>query len=191
MNPALPTLGVDPGRTGAACLLASDGRMVLRWWTWCHRRRKAGDVYVVEEGARGGTPPPRREIGTMGGVGTLIAGHPTIRGPVLVVLEQLFVPRMASPATFVTLAEDTGELKGALRGAGDVVRALASTWRPAVLGLPQNASSDASEAAAMAACRGGLVVGIEDVVSPHLAEAACLARWGWVQQQEARCDPAP
>lgn len=184
MIPALSTLGVDPGRTGAACLLGPDGRTVLRWWTWCYRRRKAGDVYVVEEGERGGTPPPRREIWTMGGVGTLIAGHPAIRGPVLVVLEQLFVPRAASPASFLTLAEDTGELKGALRGAGEVVRALASTWRPAVLGLPRNASSDASEAAAMAACRGGLVRGLEDVVSPHLAEAACLARWGWVQQRQ-------
>ena len=102
----------------------------------------------------------------------------------VVVVEQLFVPRQASPATFLPLAEETGALVASLRplGDGEVLRVLASQWRPAILGLRANVSSKAAEAAALAACRGGLVRGAEEVADPHLAEAAMIARWGWVQQ---------
>lgn len=183
MIPALPTLGVDPGRTGAACLLATDGRTVLRWWTWQHRVRKAGDVYVTEGSSDHGA---YTYLYSLHDVASAISDEldGVLPGSLRLVVEGLFVPRGRTNGV-MSLGEITGELMGPLRvhAVGDVLRPTAGTWRPAVLGISPTTRAEPAEQEALRVVRAGLVRGLEDVVSPHLAEAACLARWGWMQQQ--------
>lgn len=182
MSAALPTLGVDPGRTGAACLLAPDGRTVLQWWTWTHRVRKAGDVYVLRWSR---DPGHDHTLPSLCAVAGGIARRALPTGlHVSLVVEGLFVPQGRVNGA-MTLGECTGELIGPLReiSLGPILRPTAGTWRPAVLGIRPNTRAAEAELRAVQAVRAGLVDGLEINGDGHLAEAACIARWGWVQQQ--------
>jgi len=172
-------LGVDPGRTGGAVLLGSDGLSVLGAWKW----RKSSERYIVRNALDGALI---NRVDCMGEVGAVLCCEATeLQWPSSVVLEKLFVPRggKVSPASFVTLAEDTGMLAWALRSLAPLERPSAGEWRAAVLGTPRNTSSDKAEAAAMFYCERAL--GMARPTSPHVAEAACMARWGWVRKRAA------
>lgn len=181
-----PVLGVDPGRTGGACLLGSDGRRALATWRWA----PSGDgyelwaAYAVWQGADDGA----RWLRSLAGVGEAIAAG--ARGQLVEDLalccEGLFVPPGRAHGV-LELAEATGELLGPLRALSEAepLRPRASTWRPAVLSIPPNTPADRAEAVAVHAVRLGLVRGLPELVDRHVAEACCIARWGWVAAQRA------
>lgn len=181
-----PTLGVDPGREGGAVLLANDGRHVLGWWLWRpHVAREDGQGTY---GLWDWTSSEWTELPSLHAVASVIAMDAEDLGGhgLSVVVEGLFVPPYRPPSGVLALAEATGELLGPLRALSEVapLRPLASRWRPDVLGLPRNAASEVAERAAVVYAR-RVLVGLEEVANPHLAESACIARWGWVQSQRA------
>lgn len=203
-----PVLGVDPGHEGAAVLLAADGRRALTALSWRRLERKGGAVYEVSRLAVADDVLP-----SLHAVGVAIVARarevlqyepaPSSSDPRLyrLAVEGLFARPGLELHGVVSLAEATGELLGALRGlALETLRPKASTWRPAVLGLPANgASVDAELAAwrALAVGRPPLLEGLdvwlarttithrsvrrEHPAWPHVVEAACIARWGWAQ----------
>lgn len=181
-----PTLGGDPGHEGAATLLAGDGRHVLGWWLWRpHVAREDGQGTY---GLWDWQASEWTELPSLHAVASVIAMDAEDLGGhgIVVAMEGLFVPPYRPPAGVLSLAEATGELLGPLRGLGEgtPLRPLASTWRPSVLGLPRNAASEVAERAAVVYAQ-RVLVGLEEAVNPHLAESACIARWGWVQGQQA------
>lgn len=198
---ALPVLGVDPGRTGAACLLGADER-VVSWWLWRPSGAEDGPIRLWTSG---GTDWVFEE--GMSHIATLMArvvDDLTDMGGAVVVVEGLYVPRpregmvcrRKAPETeaylglvrhVLTLAELTGAILDPLQSVavGEVLRPKAEQWRREILSIKRGTPSDEAEARAIAACRGGLVRGLEEVADPHLAEAAMIARWGWVQQRAA------
>lgn len=108
-------------------------------------------------------------------------------------VEGLFVVRggkRASPTSALALAEAAGRVMGVCEGraVGPVLRPMAREWRPAVLGI--RASTPAKGAEDYAVRRADIVVGWPDgfpgvsrggmtvAMRGHLAEAACIARWG-------------
>lgn len=111
---------------------------------------------------------PRRQQGFAGGAGAKYLGQ---------------------VARVLKLAEAGALVAGPLlSGAVSVERPTAGKWRPAILGLPANASSDDAEALAirmMTAAKPPLVAGLGDLArNPHVAEAACIAKWGHVLLKE-------
>lgn len=203
-----PVLGVDPGHTGAAVLLAADGRRALLARAWTRRERKGSDVYEIYR-----CTESERVVPSLHAVGALIVTDalraleyvPTLHldNPCAyrLAVEGLFARPGLELHGVVSLAEATGELMGPLRGlALETLRPKASTWRPAVLGLPANGPSVDAELAAwraLACGRPPLVEGLdvwlarttithrsvrrEHPAWPHVVEAACIARWGWTQ----------
>ncbi len=195
----LPTLAIDPGATGGAVYLDADGRTVLGAWHWVRRKRKAGTVYVLRSVVVGHELPV---VGYehLGSVGLAMFDATAGTWPVLLVCEGLFLPRPPAGATkavmdrhmgqcrsVLTLAESAALVYGPnLTNASELLRPTAATWRPAVLGLPANASSDLAERMAIQLA-GATMTGLGELGSdPHVAEAAAMARWGWVQQRQAQ-----
>lgn len=189
----LPTLGVDPGRTsGAAVLLDADGRTVLAWWTWCLLRRKGGDAWRVTRKA----PGEDLMVDALWEVGRLVAidvSRCLGEGDPVLVVEGLFVPRArrggrpVNPQDVVPLAEATGELIGGLRMT-PAYRPLATEWRGLTLGLM--ARTPAADAEAYARKTAAAAFDWPKGTGPAteaergaLAEAAFIARYGWVQQK--------
>ena len=67
------------------------------------------------------------------------------------------------------------------------MRVVASAWRPLILGLPASVSSDVAEQTAIRVLSGRrpLISGLGELAkNPHVAEAAMIARFGWVKQRE-------
>lgn len=171
-----PALGVDPGKTGGACLLASDGRTVLATWHW----RPSEWASVVWSSLR---DDPCWKGGLYGVTMQVVADVRELLGPhpdLTVAVEGLFVPSGRTHGV-LELAEATGELIGPIRSfiQGEPLRPRAAVWRPAVLGLAPNTEAAKAEAAAVRAVRAGLVAGLPELEDGHVAEAACIARWGW------------
>lgn len=197
------TLGIDPGLEGGAVLLHPGGSVAVAAWRW--RRPKGRNpqgfyVQTIEGGLPLGGTPHRdgtRRVGTLHEVGELLRNR--LSGLVVLVLEGLFVPRRRGGQTMqayhgrirhvLTLAEAAAEVAGPVKArAVEVYRPTAAEWRPSVLGVARTASSDLSERVACQAMQASrpLVAGLGPLASdPHTAEAACMARWGWVQQQQA------
>lgn len=196
---SLCTLGVDPGLDGGAVLLGPDGRRVIDVWAW----QQIGESKTRWNYWRGELGP--WELPSLFEIGADIAricegtGHPwQVYG------EGLFAWQ-GRLEVVVPLAEATGELLGPLRvSAAQVVRPLARDWRPVVLGGHAYQSSDLAEENAWHRCAVGrprLVEGLErgpwlerktvkrkgheiEVPAwPHVLEAACLARFGWLEAQ--------
>lgn len=194
-----PVLGVDPGAEGGAVLLDVDGRTVLDWWLWRPRDRKDEARGWALWGHGWADWTEHVSLSELGDEIAEDVDRQLEAGLVSLVVEGLFVPRPRDGLTCwrgqreteaylgrvrstLTLAENTAELMGPLRAAAvEIHRPKASTWRAAVLGLPRNVASDVAERTAIALCRATLR-GLEEVEHPHLAEAACMAKWGWVQQ---------
>lgn len=197
-------LGVDPGADGGAVLLDPTGRRAVVAWSWRQRKRRGAVVYVlevVEGGASAAAPTPRD---TVHGVARTLQRAAKAQ-PYALSLEGLFVPRppnglvcrrgekrteafLGRSRHVITLAETTGQLLGPLASHAEAVwRPTAAVWRTDILGLPRNISSDAAERVAVAAME-GLIPMVADLgelsCDPHVAEAAAIARWGWVQQQQ-------
>lgn len=185
---ALPTLGVDPGHTGGAVLLEPSGldvRMVTAW----RRTRRKGHPYIVTQRFRasgGRWVQMDHVVSHLGAVGRVLAGVLTADGAALC-CEGISLHRKAAPATAIELGRTVGLLTAPLldRVSAVLDEPLASQWRPAILGLPGNASSDDSEKAARSLivaqrieARFGLL--LDD---GHVAEAFAIARWGWAQQR--------
>ncbi len=170
-------------------LLAPDGRTARRAWSWRTLRRKAGPVLRLTAHGPGHAThrDPTTEHATHHGIGLQLAD--ALPGPpVVLVLEGLFAPRGGGrAASAMRLAYTTGLLAAPLLPCSRVLlRPRASTWRPAVLGCKPTAASDAAERLAMDALRADppLVSGLAHLADdPHLAEAACMGRWGWLALQ--------
>jgi hypothetical protein len=191
---ARPVLGVDPGNeAGAVVLLDPDGRTVRAAWTWRRLKRRLGDVWRLDD--------------HLGGTLTchdLVEAAETIRRDLALVLaelgakqvdlvvEGLFVAQggKLNVQSVLPLAESAGILLGCLAGlaAGAALRPRASEWRPVVLGLGTNTPAAQAEAVAV---RMGLAAfdGLGELAQVgHVAEAAWMARWGWVQARPHRGD---
>lgn len=180
-----PALGIDPGKTGGAVLLDQDGRSMLAAWSWCPSGEGETAGYSLSSAV-----DDQYSVGdwrsALVRVGDQIASdvRRTLGEAPDVVLccEGLFVdPRW--PATAIALAEATGALLDPLLAlaSGEVLRPLASTWRPAVLRIPASTPAAQAEAAALRAIRAGLVRGLSELENGHVAEAACLALYAWSQ----------
>ena len=204
----IPVIGIDPGKLeGAACLLAANGTEALAAWHWKLRKRKGGDVYEVAI-QRGVVEDWDTQL-DLHRVGRRIRddiGYVPCSVYALA-CEGLFVPRLPAAATrraltakeihvFMgkarrvhALAEAAALVYGScLPSASTVYRPLASEWRPLVLGLAANVSSDIAEATAirMLSGRSPVVTGLGELAkNPHVAEATFIARAGWVKQREA------
>ena len=202
----IPVLGIDPGKVeGGAVLLAADGKTALAAWHWIERRRKAGNVYVVRE--QWGDDLDSCDVSTLHHIGEGLRRITTSEsGAFDLVVEALFVPRLPKSAlagrmsrqevqTFMgkarsvhALAEAAALVYGPLTPYGaHLVRPLASAWRPLILGLPASVSSDVAEQTAIRVLSGRrpLISGLGELAkNPHVAEAAMIARFGWVKQRE-------
>ncbi|MCK5495414.1 MAG: hypothetical protein V3S93_02505 [Methyloceanibacter sp.] len=180
-----PVIGIDPGADGGAVILQADGQTALDAFRW----RKGVGGYNVRS-----IYGPSTKVPTLAHVGDRIArafGHKVWLG-----VEGLFVPRPNPGHLHVhpgqirhvlTLAENAALVYGPMLGKAErVERPTAAVWRPAILGIARNASSKSSEAAAIAACtkmRPPIVTGLRDLgEDPHVAEAACIARYTWLAQ---------
>lgn len=184
----LPHLGIDPGKSsGAVVHLGRDGRQVLgwaAWWSSGRRLRFESDRQQVKTVERW-----QDVLVLISSWRRLDHYHLTIEG--------LFVvPRKgaSSPASALKLGESAGALLGLfVDGAeGEVLRPRAlEEWRPLVLGLPKR--TRASDAETYAVKRAPLLFewkgGFPTLPKQALgavAEAACIARWGWVQHRQRR-----
>ena len=182
------TLGVDPGRSGAAVLLEGD-RRVVGWWAWTLLGRKAGESWrlrwpdgVADLGDNAAS------LGAIGcGIRNAVRPWPSAGNdwPDLVV-EGLFVPRARAggrpvdPQSVIPLAEATGELIGGL-GLRPRARPPANVWRPAMLGIPARTPADEAEAYAIRmypTTFGALPEGLTRGELGAVCEAAWIARWG-------------
>ena len=196
-------LGVDPGSANGALVLLQGDR-VEAWWTYARMSRKGGDVYRVTHllPTYGTNFVVQREPSSVWMVGELVhrmivrdLGLAEWPGPVTLCLEGLFAPRRKkgrpiSPQMIVPLAESAGELIGGLRMT-PAWRPLATEWRHLILGLPAKAKARDAEAYAITVAT-QIFQWPEQGRAPTiaergaLAEAACIARYGVVQMQEAR-----
>ena len=212
MTPLLPVVAIDGGHVGACVALDETGRRALFAYSWARRKRKGGTVYSLSTAE--GALCDRTNLHQVGiEIRNQLDRLQIFRH--LLVVEGLFVPRPSSQAaadlarprrqqrrdgpgakylgqvsSVFKLAEAGALVTGPLlsRAVGDVERPLASKWRPAILGLPANCSSDESEALAIrmvTEARPPLVSGLGDLgLNGHVAEAACQARWGHVLLKE-------
>lgn len=182
-------LGVDPGHDGAAVCLV-DGRAKYAW-RWRRYGRKKPPTYLVEHNDPRGAFPTRHGS-HMGLVAARIAracDEEASGGPHLlhIAVEGLFVGR--NPAGSIAGAETAGKMLGEfeMHVVRPILRPKASTWRPIVLGLPENASSDLSEATAIQALnlKRGIIDGWMDLpkalrTDPHVCEAGAIARYAMI-----------
>lgn len=191
-----PTIGIDPGRDGGAVVLAPDGRTALAAYRW--RRAKAVGFNVRH--VRLGEPTPFVRLSCLSTIGAAIARELGGRECVLAV-EGLFVPRPAKGkkadakyfgqvARVLTLGEYAGQVFGpVIPHAAVTFRPNAGEWRPAILGIPASSPSKFAEEHAITAltrARPPLVVGLGELAKdPHVAEAACIARFGWLKAKQA------
>lgn len=192
------TLGTDPGSDSGAAVLLEGERRVLAWWTWQLMDRKGGDVYRVTEVGR--LPNVHVvELGRMWEIAARIREQMT--GSICAFcLEGLFVARVrrprklrpgekkkrqVNPQSVIPLAESAGEFIGGLRKTPDY-RPLATEWRPLVLG--RDCPKDGKEAEAYAVKMAGVLFDWPKGKPPTkaergaLAEGACIARCGYIQQ---------
>lgn len=187
---SLPTLAIDPGATGAAVLLDGDGKTVLWAGAWKEVQRKGERAWTVrdhEDAMHSGT------VHRLHAVGSWVAdavenGRPLAfyagRQPRWhLVVEGLFAGKNWRSA--MTLAESAALVYGPCseRSVGEIMRPLASVWRPAMLRLPPNANAAIAEVWAVQAASVCMDLGrLQE--NEHACEAAWMARWGWVQMRE-------
>lgn len=188
-----PELGVDPGKTsGAAVLLAPDGREVLTWCAWWTRR--AGGWHFVTPGDRTKVDHWARGLRTWRD--EQAAARALVWGLTVEGLEAYRGKRSASPRDLLVLGEACGEAIGLLRveAEGLLLRPKAGEWRAGVLGLKPRTRAEKAEAYAvsLAPARvdwhgvGGWPSGLPKVPRGAIAEAACMARWGWSVRRRER-----
>lgn len=190
-----PVIGIDPGRDGGAVWLAADGRTVLDAWRWRYSTKKGHYNVRVAHGHRY-TVAALSEIGNHLAQRAIVA---QLEGRPILCIEGFFVPRVpkgkkpdakyyGQVARIVTLGEYAGQVYGPCNVyASEVLRPTAGVWRPMILGIPPNTDSKTAEGAAIVACtriKPPLVRGLGELgTDPHVAEAACIARYGWLMQR--------
>jgi len=183
------SLGIDPGVTGGAVLLAPDGVTALQAWGWRRmgRSKKRAGRHCWRVMAPSGL---ETEAPTLSAVGAWMAYTCPVPTYVLTV-EGLF----GRGETLRILGESAGVLYshlelGALndlseRKAGTLEwRPRSRTWRSDILGISESQTgADGAEALALRTvptwCSG---LG-ELATNGHVAEAACMARWGWLKNR--------
>lgn len=177
-----PVIGGDPGLdAGAVVVLGADGVTIVDVVAWQRRRRKAGDVWIVDSAD---------ERSTADNYGEVMRAVAAMADPsALCVVEEIRAHRGTSPQAAVVLAEAAGRLVQALGGAE---RVHATGWRPAVLGkLPRpyrdehRRLKDAWGRYAIDCARGAFRGSTTLLANEHVAEAAWIARWGWARQARA------
>ena len=182
-------VGIDPGHSGGAIAVQS-GR-VIAGLSWRRYGRKVPPTYIRITWRRddgicdefSGNPLMHTVIDDF------LIGIAMLGGPDAMAVEGLFVPRHPSKGT-ITHAETTGRVLGsAERWCITIFRPKASEWRPMILGLRPNCSSDDAERAAMMALmpKRGILQGYRDLPrgirdSMHVAEAACLAKYALLKR---------
>ena len=177
-----PMLGADPGsRSGAAGLLDPEGKTVLAWWSWL--AMPAGLRLTSSAKTRG--KPTVSMHDRMTGLGRAIWIEAKPWDPD-VVIEGLYAPRDGKAQDVITLAESTGELRGAL-GRAPMWRPLASTWRPLVLCAARLRADQAERMAVTAAAAAFKWPSPErpttKVELGALSEALWIAKAGLVERQ--------
>ena len=152
------SLGVDPGKNGAAVLLG-DRQLVGAWW-W--KPVKAGGYAVMSlDGAT-----------TWASLGVLARQLPTLDG---IAVEGLFVG--AARQRIIGTAETAGELLGALAVTqeANIKRPMASEWRGDLLRLGPTKAAECDKYAKKVVLQ---VFGESPAwKSGHCVDAACIALW--------------
>jgi hypothetical protein len=172
----LPVLGVDPGREGAAVLVAPGVAPLRALGAWWWRPVRGGYEVASLGGAFG-------RVEALHDVGLAVAAKVRQLAPDgwRVVLEGLYVASLDRAPSVLTLAEAAGEVLGPLRGVGPVLRPVAAAWRAKVLRLGRVGAARA-EAYAIEAVP-GIVAGLGELGRVgHVAEAGCMAYYGAVME---------
>ena len=186
-------LAIDPGADGGAVLLAADGRTAIDAWAW--DRRVTGGIHTWRLWRPEGPP---LQISSIHEIALQLArAAEGIGTPWQLCVEGLFAWSEQLNG-IIELAEATGELLGPLAARASVVhRPRAVTWRAAVLPKGWGRTSEEAEHAARIVARStvrglGRFVeyefdadGREVPLWPHVCEAACMARFGWVAARAA------
>lgn len=177
-------IGVDPGYQGGAIVLVSSSMGVMAGLNWSIRRRKAGNIWIVNMIGR----DESIEVASLHAVASMM--KPEIRlwsrtqmhdieprgTPPRLCCEDLF----GRGRTLQRLAESAGELVGCLRSvtAPVVIRCHASTWRSAVLQLPGGSRRERCDTAAMKYAKSEMRLDGALRNCGHAADAACIAAYG-------------
>lgn len=182
----LPHIGIDPGKSsGGVVHLSPDGRRVLGWAAWWRSGKR---LRFESDHQRA------RSVDRWQDVLVLLSRWRRLDHFRLTVEGLFIVPRRgtSSPASVLQLGESAGALLGLfVDGAdGEVLRPRAmEEWRPLVLGLSKR--TRASQAEAYAVDRAPLLFewqggfpALPKRALGAVAEAACIARWGWVQHRQ-------
>jgi len=164
-------VGIDPGLRGAAVVLDGDRRQVLFAMAW--RETRAGFEVAYSSGLLA-------TARTLAGVAELLRREVEDNQPAEFTLsvEGLFV-RTGKANGMLRLAEAAALVYGPLlEDAVAFERPLASTWRPAILGLSSSTTADQADAAALRLAPHRFD-GLGELRSnPHACEAACIAAYG-------------
>lgn len=176
-------IGVDPGADGGAVLLDGAGQYVaaVGWHKLEAAKKRGGRVTWEVSG--------HRTAGSLFVVGEMVR-HTLLVKPALtgwsLIVEQLFANRK-NPNSTITLGESAALVYGHLLAPYTDApwRVLAATWRPRILGLGPSTTADAAESIALHYAplmpwAKGLRAEEHGAGFPHVCEAACIARWGWL-----------
>lgn len=182
----IPTLGVDPGTSGAACLLAADGRTILGWWGWQRRKRVGGDRWALA-GWDVATEATSLAVALdiVGGCVADLAGSESVA----LVVEGLAPHMKSSAASLIALGEAAGVALGALEPlcVGPAQRPRAETWRRQCLGAHRLDAEGWDRLAQRVVMVSGYAGLGDAATAPHVPDAILLARWGHdLQARDAR-----
>lgn len=197
---ALHTLSLDGGADGGCTLLDPTGRQGLGGWGWHLRPLKSGDRYVLSSTTVSFT----REEGNLHEIGRIVRLEAYDLGAKVyhLVVEDQYLP--APTAEDLETREAVNRYLGRLKrvctlsayaalvygpllpAAASVSTYMASEWRSVILGSGRLSSSAAEEKAVELCTRGRprIADGLGQLAQdPHVAESACLARYGWLLQR--------
>lgn len=174
--------GGDPGQGSGAMVLLRSHRRVMAWWTWLEMARKNGPNVIRLTSSLG---LRRATFDTVGQAVATIPESLVYEYPFELSLEAVFANRK-NPQSVIPLAESRGQIISSM-GQAPNHSPYATQWRPRQLNIRGNA--EATYAEGVAKRLAPLTFEWPTDVDPPttvvelgaLAEAAFIARDGWIQ----------
>ncbi len=170
-------LGIDPGTTGGAVLVCSEGGFVA-CWHW--KRSGSGWALAASNEDR----PPWGVFGSLGALKAALleaVRWTTLGGPVPVTVESLYVPKDSKLGpSFIVLAEAAGIALGACQAAGHPVlyRPNATQWRAKLIPAAVGKTRAVAEAYALEHIGARLDLPEPWSKNIHVVEAGLIALYG-------------